>query len=164
MALSLVVLTEQLLDGITDQQLLSFVASIPTADRPFWKARLPTRAQILDYVRGELTDRNAKDGNGDLIVPHPKVAQSLRAVLIRDDGVPYAVVCGRDYPSGATKVHWVGPVDARTLTALGLVRDALVSSGRTSMFMFIPNAKLRDRVAQLAGVTVTGSRANLVLA
>lgn len=154
MALTLVVLTEQILAGITNPQLQAFADSIPAEDVPFWKARKPSRAILEDYVRGEQTDRNQEG--------EPKVAQPIHAGIVRDDGVPYAVALDRWYPDGSAKVHWVGRVNGQTLAALALVRDALIDAGRTSMFMWVPNAKLRDRVAQLPGVQIDGTKATLV--
>lgn len=164
MALSLVVLTENLLAGITNPQLQAFADSIPAEDRPFWKERLPGLPILEDYVKGVQTDRNARDENGELILPHPKVAQPIHAGLIRDDATPYAMPLDRWYPDGSAKVHWVGRVNGQTLAALALVRDALIAAGRTSMFMWVPNANLRDRVAQLPGVQIDGTKATLVFA
>lgn len=149
MTLTLAVLTETLLDGLTDRHLVDFAASVPDADRSTYKARMPTREQLVDYVRGEQTDRNAVDVDGMLVDPHPKVSQPIRAFLAADEGVSYAMVLCRDRLDGSTTAHWVGRHDWQTKAAVVLVRDALV--GRT-MVVPAPSAKLAETLAVVEGV------------
>lgn len=162
MALSLVALTQQRVNNWSDAELAEFASRIPDDDRPFWKARPPSRAQLLDYARGEQTDRNAVNAQGELILPHPKVSQPINGAVVLDSGLLQLVALGRDFPDGSTKVHWVGPVDNQTLACAALVRDALIDRDRTSMFSHIPVVSWRNRLAQIAGVTVVGDRVTLV--
>lgn len=142
MSLTIVRLTLQRLNAVSDADIDAFTTRVPPSDRCTYGAQFPSRATWLRYATDQT---NVVDPDGNVTVE----AQGLSASVIVDEAnAIYAAAMLRARGTEARLTCWLSPIDGRTVEAITTLLAHLTTRGFTAVESVIANDRVGDWVAR----------------